>query len=138
MPSIQSAKSIPVSHADLLGAPQFAHVCTINVDGTPQTSPVWFNRDGDEILINSAEGRRKVDNIRRDPHVALSVMDASNPYRYIEIRGTVTEITHDGADAHIDQLAKAYMGVDLYPYHDPNVQRVMARIRVEHVVTLDP
>lgn len=134
MPDIHSYQSIPQSHADLLGAPHFAHVCTVNADGSPQTSPVWLNREGDTVLLNSAEGRRKVENMRRDPRVAISIVDAQNPYRYIELRGRVTELTHEGADAHIDQLAKDYLGVDEYPYRSADQQRVLARIQVDHVV----
>ena len=136
MPDIHSTKTVPQSHADLLGAPHFAHVCTVNADGSPQTSPVWLNREGDAILINSAEGRRKVENMRRDSRVAISIIDAQNPYRYIELRGRVTELTHEGADAHIDRLAKDYLGADEYPYRSPSEQRVLARIQIEHVVTL--
>ena len=137
MPDIQSLPSVPESHAALLGAPHFAHVCTINTDGSPQSSPVWLNREGAVICLNSAEGRRKIANMRRDPRVAISIIDAANPYRYVELRGRVIEMTHEGADAHIDQLAKDYLDVDAYPYRSPGEQRVLIRIAVEHVVALN-
>ena len=137
MPDIQSLPSVPESHAALLGAPHFAHVCTINADGSPQTSPVWLSREGAVTCLNSAEGRRKIANMRRDPRVAISIIDAANPYRYVELRGRVIEMTHKGADAHIDQLAKDYLGVDAYPYRSPGEQRVLIRIAVEHAVALN-
>ena len=129
---------IPESHADLLGAPHFAHLCTINADGSPQTSPVWVTRDGNDILLNSAEGRRKVANLRRNPAVALSVHDHSNPYRYLEVRGRaeVSALPPEQNWDFLDGLAKGYMGVDQYPNKSPDQQRVMIRVSVDHVATM--
>jgi len=127
---------IPDSHRDILVGQNFAHIATLGPDGAPQTSPVWVDVDGNDVLFNSAEGRQKVRNLDRDPRVALSVHDSGNPYRYIEIRGKVVEKTHEGADAHIDKMAQKYLGEDKYPWKSPNEQRVIYRIRPEHINTM--
>jgi PPOX class probable F420-dependent enzyme len=84
------------------------------------------------VVVNSAKGRQKDRNLRRDPRVSLAIIDPDNPYRYLEIRGRVSEITEDGADAHIDKMAKKYLGVDKYPYRQSGEVRVMYKIRPEH------
>ena len=126
-------KRIPESHADILGKRAFAHLSTIMSDGSPQSSAVWVEADGPTILVNSAEGRVKDRNIRRDPRVAISVTDPDNPYRSLMIRGRVTKITREGADAHIDKLAKKYMDVDEYPFRTPDEVRVIYYIEPERV-----
>jgi PPOX class probable F420-dependent enzyme len=128
-------KHIPESHADILDKPAFAHLATIMPDGSPQASAVWVDTDGPHIVVNSAEGRVKDRNIRRDPRVAISVADPDNPYRLLMIRGRVTKITTDGADEHIDRMAKKYMGVDEYPLRTPDETRVMYYIEPERVAT---
>jgi len=100
-------------------------------DGTPQVTPVWCDYDGRHIIINTAKGRVKDRNMRRNPAVALAVMDPANPYRYLEVRGKVTEITEQGADAHIDRQAKKYLKVDKYPYRSPGEVRVLFKITPE-------
>jgi PPOX class probable F420-dependent enzyme len=127
---------VPDSHADILGKPAFAHLSTIMSDGSPQSSPVWVDTDGPFILVNSAEGRLKDRNVRRDPRVAVSVTDPDNPYRSLTIRGRVAKITNDGADEHIDRLAKKYMGVDEYPYRTPTEVRVIYYIEPERVAAM--
>ncbi|MDE3096395.1 MAG: PPOX class F420-dependent oxidoreductase [Chloroflexota bacterium] len=102
-------------------------------DGSPQVTPVWVDLDGDQILVNSEQKRVKTRNMRRDPRVALSVQEPGNPYRYLEVRGRVTEITADGAAAHIDKLAKKYLGQDRYPFNQPGDVRVIIRITPEAV-----
>jgi PPOX class probable F420-dependent enzyme len=82
-------------------------------------------------VVNSAKGRQKDKNIRRDPRVTIAISDPDNPYRYLEVRGRVVEITEDGADAHIDKLAKKYLGADRYPYRQPDEVRVIYRIEPE-------
>lgn len=129
-------KPIPESHADILGKQAFAHLSTIMSDGSPQASAVWVDTDGPLILVNSAEGRLKDRNIRRDPRVAISVTDPENPYRSLMIRGRVTKITTDGADAHIDKMAKKYMGVDEYPFRTPDEVRVIYYIEPERVAAM--
>ncbi len=105
-------------------------------DGSPQVSPVWFEYDGTHIIINSAVGRVKDRNIRRDPRVAIAISDLDNPYRYLQVRGWVVDITTERADEGIDRLAKKYMGVDVYPAHDPNLTRVSYKIAIEKYSTM--
>jgi PPOX class probable F420-dependent enzyme len=124
-------KPIPDSHRDLLDKKVFANLATLMPDGSPQVTPVWFDFDGTHILVNSARGRAKDRNMRRDPRVALALADPANPYHYLEIRGRVVEITEKGADEHIDELAKKYLGLDRYPNRRPGEVRVIYRIEPE-------
>lgn len=113
----------------------FAHLVTLMPDGSPHASPVWVDIQQDTILINAAEGRVKTNNIRRDPRVAISILDSNDPYRgVVLVRGVVQEITHDGADEHIDKLAKKYIGKDKYPWRSEAEQRVIFKIVPEHIV----
>jgi PPOX class probable F420-dependent enzyme len=125
--------SIPASHRDLFEKPNFGHLATLMPDGSPQVTPVWVDIEGDTILFNTAEGRVKTRNLDRDGRVAISVADQQNPYRYIQVRGRVVSRTREGADAHIDKLAKKYLGQDRYPFRQPGEQRVIYRIQPEHV-----
>jgi len=129
-------KQIPQSHADILAKPAFAHLSTLMSDGSPQASAVWIDTDGSSIVVNSAEGRLKDRNIRKDPRVAISVTDPDNPYRSLMIRGRVVKITNDGADAHINRMAKKYMGVDEYPFRQPGEVRVLYYIEPERVAVM--
>ncbi len=117
----------------LFREPNYGHLATLMPDGSPQVSPVWVDVDGDRILVNSAEGRVKPRNVRRDARVAISIYNQESPYSSAFIRGRVVEITHEGADEHIDKLAKKYLGQDKYPYHQPGDQRVILVIEPEHV-----
>src|SRR3954464_11090531 len=94
---------------EILGKKTFAHLATLMPNGSPQVTPVWVDYDGKHVRINSARGRVKDKNMRRDPRVSLSLQDPENPYRYIEVRGRVVDITHNGADEHIDQLSQKYL-----------------------------
>lgn len=105
-----------------------ANLGTVMPDGSPQVTPVWFDYDGKIFRVNSAKGRVKDRNMRRNPHVALSIVDPENPYRYLEVRGRVVEITEAGGDEHIDQLAKKYLGKDRYPYRRTGEVRVTYKI----------
>lgn len=129
-------KKIPESHADIFEKKAFAHLSTIMPDGSPQASAVWVDTDGPYILVNSAEGRLKDRNIRRDPRVAVSVTDPENPYLSLMIRGRVSKITNEGADAHIDKMAKKYMGVDEYPFRTADEVRVIYYIEPERVAAM--
>ena len=124
---------IPEKYLDLFQKKAFAHLATINPDGTPQVTPVWVDYDGTKILVNSARGRRKDKNMERNRAVALSMQDPDNPYRYLEVRGNVEEITENGADEHIDKMAKKYMGVDKYPGRSPGEVRVLYKIKPERI-----
>lgn len=130
------AESIPAKFRDLFNKKAFASLTTLMPDGSPQTTPVWCDVDGDYVIFNSAKGRQKDRNVRRDPRVAMAIIDPDNPYRYLEIRGKVVEITEQGADAHIDKMAKKYLGQDKYPYRQPGEVRVMYKIRPEHTSTM--
>jgi hypothetical protein len=131
------AVTIPPQFRDLLETKKaFAHLATIMPDGSPQVTPVWFDFDGTHLRINSAKGRVKDRNMRRDGRIAAAIMDPENPYRYLAVRGRVEEITEVGADAHIDALAKKYLGQDRYPYRQPGEIRVTYRIRPERVATM--
>jgi PPOX class probable F420-dependent enzyme len=127
---------IPEDFRDLLTKRAFAHLATIMPDGTPQVTPVWFDSDDRHLIINSAKGRAKDKNLRRDPRVALSIMDPENPYRYLQVRGRVVEITEEGAAQHIDKMAKKYLGVDKYPGGQPGEVRVLYKIVPERVQTM--
>ena len=101
---------VPTSHENILTARSFANVATVDGDGVPQVTPVWFSTKNEYILINSAAGRKKDRNLRRNPAVALSIQDPADPYRYLGIQGEVVEITEEGAEAHIHALAQKYWG----------------------------
>ena len=120
-------------YGDLLsGGPKaLAHLGTGMANGAPQVTPVWFDYDGKMFRVNSAKGRVKDRNMRRNPHVSLSIVDPANPYRHIGVQGRVVEITEQGADAHIDSLAKKYLGQDKYPYRRPDEVRVTYKIAPE-------
>lgn len=130
-------KTIPEKFTDLLNdqTKAFASVATVLKDGSPQVTPVWFDTAGDLIRINTASGRVKARTIQEGRKIALSIMDPANPYRYMQIRGTVTKVTKDGADAHIDRLAHKYMGTD-YPFRQPGEDRILIEIAPESVQTM--
>jgi len=119
---------IPDKYRDILDKKAFGSLATLMPDGSPQVTPVWCDYDGSHVVVNSARGRRKDQNMRRDPRVSLAILDPDNPYRYLEIRGRVVDITEQGADAHIDKMAKKYLGADKYPYRQPGEVRVLYRI----------
>jgi len=130
------AASIPQNYLDLFNKKAFANLGTLMPDGSPQVTPVWVDYDGKHVLVNSAEGRRKDKNLRRDGRVAMSIMDPDNPYRYLQISGKVTEITSQGAAQHIDKMAKKYLGKDKYPYAQPGEVRVLYKIEPEQTQTM--
>ena len=125
------AETIPENYRDLFEKKAFANLATLNADGTPQVTPVWVDYDGNHVLVNSARGRRKDKNIERNRAVALAIQDPDNPYRYLEVRGKVVEITEEGADQHIDKMAKKYLGADKYPGRQPGEVRVLYKIKPE-------
>jgi PPOX class probable F420-dependent enzyme len=122
-------------YGDLLTDDQkaLAHLGTVMPSGAPHVTPVWFDYDGRFFRVNSAKGRVKDKNMRRNPAVALSIVDPSNPYRYLSVRGRVVEITEQGGDAHIDRLAKKYLGQDRYPYRQAGEVRVIYKIAPDGV-----
>jgi PPOX class probable F420-dependent enzyme len=118
---------------ELLTAKNFAHVGTLRADGSVQVSPTWVDVQDGRPVLNTAEGRAWPRNLERDPRITLEVQSMENPYEYVEIRGRVAERTHEGADAHIDTLAKKYLGLDAYPYRQPGEQRLIVRVEPEYV-----
>jgi PPOX class probable F420-dependent enzyme len=127
---------IPEKYRDLFNKKAFASLGTLMPDGRPQVTPVWCDVEGDLVLINSAKGRQKDRNLRRDPRVSLAIIDPDNPYRYLELRGRVVEITEQGAAAHIDKMAKKYLGVEKYPYKNPDEIRVIYKIQPDHATMM--
>ncbi len=122
---------IPEKFLDLFDKKAFGSLGTLMPDGSPQVTPVWVDREGETVLVNTAKGRQKDKNIQRDPRVAVTLIDPENPYRYLEIRGRVVEATENGAKDHIDKMAKKYLGLDKYPKAQPGEQRLLLRIRPE-------
>lgn len=126
-------ESIPGDYLDLLtDKVAFAHLATKNDDGSLQSTPVWVDYDGTHVIVNTTRKRRKARNMIQRPQVALSIHDPEDPYRYLEIRGTVEQHTEQGAADHIDNMAKKYLGKDEFPFGEPGDTRVMFKIRPEH------
>lgn len=119
---------IPEQYRDLLEEPVTASLATVLPNGQPQVTPVWCDLEDGLIRVNTAKGRQKHKDMVDRPQVTVMAIDPQNPYRYLEVRGRVARIEEEGADAHIDLLAKQYMGVDRYPNHDPDETRVIAYI----------
>ncbi len=130
------ATTIPEKYRDLFDKQAFAHLGTVMPDGSPQVTPVWVDYDGSHIRVNTAKGRVKDKNMRRNKKVALAITDPENPYRHIAVQGVVDGITEQGADAHIDSLAKKYLGKDKYPFRQPGEERVIYKIRPEKIATM--
>lgn len=130
------AARISETFKDLFEKKAFAQLATLMKDGSPQVTPVWCDFDGGLVWINTAKGRIKDKNMRRDQRVALSIQDPDNGYRYLAIQGEIAEITEDGADAHIDRLAKKYLDKDRYPFRGPGEVRVVYKIRPVKVSTM--
>ena len=128
---------IPPSLRKMLEDKAYGHVVTFNDKGNPEVTMVWMDVDGDEVLFNTAEGRRKPGNIRRDPRVIVSVQDRNNPQAYAAFygKGRVIEV---GADEHIDKLAKRFLGADKYPFRQPTEKRLIVRIAVDRISGMGP
>ncbi len=128
---------IPAAFQNLLtDGRALAHLATIMPDGSPQVTPVWFDHANGRIRVNSAKGRVKARNMAEGARVALSIVDPDNAYRYLQIRGTVARVTEDGAVAHIDSLAKKYLGKDVYPWHNAKDVRAIFEIEPASVQTM--
>jgi PPOX class probable F420-dependent enzyme len=120
----------------MLEGKNFIYLATVNPDGTPQVTPTWVDTDGNFVLINTALGRVKERNVKKNPHVALAITDQNNPYDLIVIRGKVVDkVTGFAAESHIDKMAKKYRGVDKFTKRDPSEKRVILKIeptRISH------
>ena len=120
--------TIPADYADLLDKRVFWHIATTGPDGQLQSSPVWGGFDDGHFVFSLTKGRQKYRNLQANPSIAVSGIDPENPYRYLEIRGTVVRVDDDPSNAFIDSMASKYMGVDSYPYHQPGDERVVMRV----------
>ncbi len=116
----------------------FASFATMMEDCSPQVTPVWVDYENGNILINTAEGRAKVRNVTKNPKVAVSVTDSTNPYTMVSVRGRIVEQTNQGADEHIDKMARKYLGAERYPFRAPGERRVLLKIRPESVIYMSP
>jgi len=128
---------LPESVKKVLEDKAYGHVVTFNPNGRPQLTMVWMDVDGNEALFNTAEGRKKVQNLRRDPRIMISVQNRSEPQSYVVLDGAAT-LTETGADAHIDKLAKRFLGLDKYPYRQPDEKRVIVRVKIDRLGGLSP
>ena len=117
----------------LLEAPNFCQVATLRQDGTVHVVPVWVDVEDDQVVLNTAEGRAWPTNARQEPRVTLNVQNHENPYEYVEIRGRAVEFTTEGADDHINAMAKKYLGEDEYPFRALGEQRLIVRVEPERV-----
>ena len=127
---------IPENFRDLFEKKTFASLGTLMPDGMPQVTPVWIDFDGRHVVVNSAKGRVKDRNMRRDPRVSMALIDPDNPYRYLQLQGRVVEITENGADAHIDKMAKKYLGQDKFSFRQHGEVRVIYKIEPDRVQTM--
>jgi PPOX class probable F420-dependent enzyme len=118
---------------ELLEEKNFANVATLREDGTVHVTPAWVDVDDDKVVLNTAEGRAWPKLARRDPRVTVTVQNLENPYEYVTITGHVVKDTHEGADAHIDSMAKKYLGQDTYPFRQPGEQRVIFEIAPDRI-----
>ncbi len=129
--------AIPAPFMDLLQQKKsFANLATVMPDGSPQVTPVWFDYVNGHVRVNTAKGRVKARNMHEGSQVALAILDPENPYRYVQIRGRVARATEEGAQAHIDALAKKYIGKDKYPWSQPDEVRVIYEIEPTGVQTM--
>jgi len=129
--------TLPQSVKTLLTDKAFGHVVTINSDGKPQVTMVWMDVDGDEVLFNTADGRKKPQNLRQDPRIIISVQSRSDPQAYAIFHGKA-RVTEEGGDEHIDKLAKRFLGADKYPFRQPGEKRLIVRTSVDRIGGLGP
>jgi PPOX class probable F420-dependent enzyme len=120
-------------YRDIFDKKAFCYVATVGKDGVPQLTPVWCEFDGTHIVFNTARGRVKDKNLAKNPRLAIAAADPDNPYRYVQVRGRVADVTEQGADAHIDKMAKKYIGQDRYPWKKPDEVRMIVKILPERV-----
>ena len=132
------AEAIEGRVAELLEGKNFAQVATTREDGSPHVTPVWVDHDGEHILLNTADGRDWPANARRTGKVAINVANHENPYEYVYIQGTVAEDTTDGADEHIDKLAKKYLDVEEYPFRQEGEERLIVKVAPDKVTHNNP
>ncbi len=133
------AEPIPEDALDLFEKPALAHLATIMPDGTPHVTPVWVDYDGTHILINTVRGRRKERNLRQRPQAGLTIVDPTNPWHWLSIRGHVVVATEEGADEHLKKLAKKYTGNDdTSSFQQPGQVYVLYTIVPDRVIAVPP
>jgi len=128
--------TIPDAYIDLLDTKGFAHIATIGPKGEPQSSPVWFGWDGEHVKFSLTRGRQKFRNLTANANIALSIIDPENPYRYLEVRGEIARVDDDPDNKFINGMAKKYMDVDEYPFHQPGDERVVMCVRPDHTTAM--
>jgi PPOX class probable F420-dependent enzyme len=133
----KSEPVIPESYEDLLASTAVAHIATIGPHGEPQNNPVWFGWDGEHLMFSQTKTRQKYRNIKRDPRIAVSIVDPENHLRYLEVRGEVVRIDEDPDLEFINSMAKKYLGLDKYPYHQPGDERVVIVIEPRHATYMN-
>ena len=126
------AIALPQSVKKIMQDKAYGHVVTFNADGKPQVTMVWMDVEGDEVLFNTADGRLKPKNLRRDPRIIISVQDRNDPQSYMVFHGKAS-VTEAGADGHIDKLAKRFLGADKYPFRQPGEKRLVVRAKVDRI-----
>jgi PPOX class probable F420-dependent enzyme len=131
------ALNLPEPVRKLLTDKAYGHVITFNADGSPQLTMVWMDAEGNQALYNTADGRIKVKNLRRDPRIIVSVQNRNDPQSYVRLTGKAT-ITDQGADEHIDRMAKRFLGMDKYPWRAPGEKRLLVRIDVDKIGGFGP
>jgi PPOX class probable F420-dependent enzyme len=124
--------ALPQSVKKIVQDKTYGHVVTFNADGKPQVTMVWLDVDGDEVVFNTAQGRLKPKNLRRDPRIIISAQDRNDPQSYMVFHGKAS-VTETGADDHIDKLAKRFLGADKYPFRRPGEQRLVVRVKVDRI-----
>ena len=129
--------ALPDSVRKLLEDKAYGHIITLNEKGQAQVTMVWMDVDGNEAVFNTADGRKKAQNLRRNPRITVSVQNRAEPQSYLVIHGTAS-ITDTGADAHIDKLTKRFLGVDKYPYRQPGEKRLIVRVKVDRIGGFGP
>ena len=127
---------IPEGYEDILESTALVHVATIGPHGEPQNNPVWFGWNGEHVKFSQTKGRQKYRNLGRDPRIAFSIVDPENAYRYIEILGEVARIEEDPNLDFINAMAKKYLGMDKYPYHQPGDERVVIFVKPQHTTQM--
>ena len=127
---------IPDQYKDLLESKALAHVATIGPSGEPQVNPVWFGWDGQYLKFSQTTTRQKPKNLEREPKIALSIVDPENPYRYLEVRGTVARVDPDPEKAFIDEMANKYLGVEKYPWNQPGDERIIILVEPKYTTQM--
>jgi PPOX class probable F420-dependent enzyme len=126
------AIALPQSVKKIMQDKAYGHVVTFNADGKPQVTMVWMDAEGDEVLFNTADGRLKPKNLRRDPRVIIAVQDRNDPQSHMVFHAKAT-VTEAGADDHIDKMAKRFLGADKYPFRRPGEKRLIVRVKVDRI-----